>query len=57
VKRKPIEKICPEGGDPLYREEDTGFLLTAQDFAAKNECTIEEIEEVLNDRRTTGTYY
>jgi hypothetical protein len=57
VKRKPIEKICPDGGEPLYREEGTGFLMTAQDFAAMNECTIEEMEEVLNDRRPASTYY
>lgn len=48
VKRKPIEKICPEGGDPLYREEGTDFLMTASDFAFQNECTIQELEEVLN---------
>lgn len=48
VIRKPTEKICPNGGQPLYREDGTDFLFTADDFSTKNECTIQELEEVLN---------
>ena len=54
--RRPIRKIQPTGGDPLYEEEATGLLLTATDFAARNGCTEREVEEkyqeAMNDRRT-----
>lgn len=53
MKRKPIGFIDPD----LYQEEDTGLWLTATDFAARNECAIEEIREEYNGRRPASTYY
>ena len=56
--RIPKRKIQPTGSDPLYEEGDTGLLLTATDFAARNgyrsEREVEEkYQEAINGRRTT----
>lgn len=57
MKRKPVGVITPEGGEPMYIEEDTGLWLTANDFTARNDCTKEELEDALNDRRPASSYY
>ena len=56
--RLPIKKIQPTGSEPLYEEADTGLILTATDFAARNgyrnEREVEEkYQEAINGRRTT----
>ena len=56
--RLPIKKIQPAGSEPLYEEADTGLLLTATDFAARNGYRSErEVEkayqEAINGGRTT----